>query len=75
MSEQSATVYVRLVDELVSVYRPVAAEPVAPMIFRLVGPVPESESWEFQPGEMVLCEEQWLSGGYCLVAASARSLR
>jgi hypothetical protein len=62
------TVYVYLLDEGVDVWRPVTAERLSPELFRLSGPVPERESWQFQPGEVVRCEERRLSGGLTLVA-------
>jgi hypothetical protein len=48
-------VYVRLLDEGTEVSRPVNAELVGPGLFRLLGPVPNGEVWEFQPGEIVRC--------------------
>ena len=63
------TVYVNLLDEGVDVWRPVQADEIGGGCFRLHGPVPETESWQFQPGAIVRCKERWLSGGYCLVAA------
>jgi hypothetical protein len=65
---EHCTVYVYLLDEGVDVWRPVIAEKVGPGLFRLNGPVPEYESWQFQPGQVVPCEERALSGGPVLVA-------
>jgi len=65
---QPQQIYVALLDEGVKPYRPVMAEPIGPMIFRLLGPVPDDEKWEFQPGELVRCEEKWLSEGPAIVA-------
>jgi hypothetical protein len=61
-------VYVALLDEGTAVCRPVAAEPAGPGLFRLVGPVPDGEVWEFPPGAVVWCESRQLSGGAVLVA-------
>jgi hypothetical protein len=61
-------VHVALLGEGTAVWRPVAAEPVGPGLFRLLGPVPASEVWEFPPGEVVRCEGRALSGGVVLVA-------
>jgi len=62
------TVYVALLDEGVDVWRPTAAQQVAPHLFRLLGPVPPGESWHFQPDEVVRCEVRPLSEGPALVA-------
>jgi hypothetical protein len=61
-------VYVALLDEGTAVWRPVAAEQVGPGLFRLLGPVPDDEVWEFPPGAVVRCEGRQLSGGAALVA-------
>ena len=70
MSECS-TVYVALLNEGTEVWRPVAAEQVGPELFRLRGSVPASESWQFQPGEVVRCEARVLSGRQVLVAVKS----
>lgn len=69
------TVFVRLLDELVDVWRPVQAERTATDTYRLVDVAEsdrgsdESEIPEFPIGSIVRCEERPLSGGVCLVAA------
>jgi hypothetical protein len=67
MGELSA-VCVPLRDEGTAVWRPVPVEQVAPELFRLLGPVPDGEVWEFPPGAVVRCERRQLSGGVVLVA-------
>src|SRR5262249_50784553 len=62
------TVYVALLDEGVEVWRPATVEQVGPGRFRLDGPVPEGESWQFPPGAVVRCEQRLLSEGTALVA-------
>jgi hypothetical protein len=59
----SRPIYVALLGEGTTVWRPVAAEPVGPGAFRLLGPVPPGESWQFQPGEVVRCREYVFSDG------------
>jgi hypothetical protein len=66
-------VYVALLDEGTPVWRPVAAEPVGPRLFRLLGPMPDDERWKFSPGTIVRCENRSLSGGLCLVAVECGS--
>jgi len=66
--DETCTVYVALLDEGVAVWRPVAAERVGPDLFRLAGPVPDGERWEFQPGAVVRCRAHAFSGASrCLV--------
>jgi hypothetical protein len=64
-------VYVAILDEGTAVWRPVAAERVSGDVFRLTGPVPEGEQWEFQPGELVRCDMRAFSGGERALAAVA----
>jgi hypothetical protein len=71
--DESSTVYVALLDEGVDVWRPAAAEQIAPYLFRLLGPVPPGECWQFQPGEVVRCEVRVLAEGPTLVAVGSRS--
>ena len=60
----AATIFVAIVNEHgIEAFRPASAEPVGPMIYRLLGPVPEYEIWEFQPGELVRCEDRVFTGG------------
>ena len=60
-------------DENVDVWRPVQAERIDDESWRIVGPVPEGEAWEFQPGEIVGLEERTFSeGAVGLVAVTPR---
>jgi hypothetical protein len=69
------TVHVKLLDEGVDVWRPVAARRVSRSVFELASdPPPEDETWEFQPGQRVEVRSQALSGGPALVAVKAASL-
>jgi hypothetical protein len=54
---QEITIYVRLLDEGVNCWRPAPAEQHGDC-FVLLGPMPEDERWEFQPGARVLCRTQ-----------------
>ena len=56
-------VYVALLDDGVEAYRPVTAEAIGPMLYKLTGDVPDGEKWEFQPGEIVRCEDRVFTGG------------
>jgi hypothetical protein len=72
MREQ-LSVYVALPEEAVDVWRPVAAEHVGGNEYRLCGVVPEDEVWQFQPGEVVRCEERRFSDGTRGLVAIARA--
>ena len=58
-----ATVYVRLLDEGVDVWRPVQAKFVEGDVYELSGPVPEEERWEYAPGSRVRCRMREFEGG------------
>jgi hypothetical protein len=51
------TIYVYLPDERVDVWRPVKAEELESERFRILGPVPKDEIWEFPPGTIVRVEK------------------
>jgi hypothetical protein len=58
------TIYVTLLGEGVSVWRPVWAEHVSGDCYRIVQKVgPETERWEFPPGSMVRCAEKIFQDG------------
>jgi hypothetical protein len=70
-------IYVALLDEGTSVWRPVTATELTVGVFRISASEhqPADERWQFGPGESVRCEERRLpSGEVALVAVdSARS--
>ncbi len=68
---EGSTIYVALLNEGTNVWRPVAADQVGIGLFRLLGPVPKTESWQFEPGEVVRCERRVLSDGLALVAVES----
>ena len=58
-STEIATVHVRLLDEEVDVWRPVHAERLSGVTYRLsAAPTPEDEVWSFQPGDIVVAERR-----------------
>lgn len=73
MSDIDGTVYVRLLDEGVPVFRPVPARQLAEGVYVLER-IPDydaaDESWEFQPGTEVRCEYRELGGDTVLVAVA-----
>lgn len=69
------TIFVRLMDEGVDVWRPVLGEKgsTANSFWILPAPfnvIPEGERWEFQPGTQVLVKDALLSGESVKVAYS-----
>lgn len=62
------TFYMFLLNEGTDVWRPVDAEPLGGGKFRVLGPVPDDEEWEFEPGSIVACEMRLLSSGPARVA-------
>jgi hypothetical protein len=64
-------VYVRLVGEGTTVYRPTSGIPVGTDSVELLAPKdfnPSDEEWEFPPGSVVRIERRVLSGGEVFVA-------
>jgi len=64
-------IFVRLLDEGVDVWRPVRAELVDDAVYRIVAQDydRELETWEFEPGDRVLCEWVESTDGRILAAA------
>jgi hypothetical protein len=67
-------IFVALSDEAVDVWRPVTAERVDVDSWRVLGPMPADEVWEFRPGEIVQLELRTLSGGEVPVAVRSREV-
>lgn len=62
-------VYVRLLGTPHEQWVLVRARCVTGDVYELLGEVPDEESWEFQPGQLVVCDEVELTlGGYGLLA-------
>jgi hypothetical protein len=45
------------------VWRPVRAEQLGDGTFRVLGPVPEDEEWEYKPGEVVTAKRRVFDSG------------
>jgi hypothetical protein len=67
---KSVQIYVALVDEGVDVWRPVQAEHLGDNLFRILDQSYDRaiESWQFEPGDVVLCEMIESSDGRILAA-------
>ena len=59
------TIYVRLLNEAVDVWRPVTAETLGGERYRIISENtdPEDEKWEFKTGDVVHCVERELMDG------------
>jgi hypothetical protein len=66
----AVTIYVAIADESVDVWRPVKAERLGDNTYRIVDQPydREIETWEFEPGDVVMCELKDLHDGPTFVA-------
>jgi len=64
-------IHIRLLDEVVHVWRPVDAEHVEGDQYRVLGQIPEDEVWEFQPGDVVRCQPRSFADNETGLAAFA----
>ncbi len=64
------TIYVYLLNEGTDVWRPVDAIHIKGNIYQIKSEsiIPETETWQFLPGDIVRCEEKRLSKGNSIVA-------
>ncbi len=72
-STEHVLIYVRLLGEGTSAFRPAPAEIFSSGLARLLEPVdydPDDEDWEFKPGSVVRLERRRLEGVDVDVAAS-----
>lgn len=67
-------IYVPLLDEGVAVWRPVQAEHLHDNVYRILRQPYDraTESWEFEPGDVVCCEEVQSEDGP-IVAATRKA--
>ena len=65
---KETSIYVNLVGEGLNMLRSVRAEHLGRDYYRIIESMPESEQWEYGPGQVVLCRKKNLSGGKALVA-------
>jgi hypothetical protein len=64
-SKATETVYIQLLDEGVTCYRPTKGVRIRDMVFKILAVEnydPEDEKWEFLPGSIVRCEKMILEG-------------
>jgi hypothetical protein len=72
-----AEIYVALLDEGTTVWRPVRATHLGADVFEIAPDAapPEDERWAFGPGEHVRCEPRTFSGGERGLVAVERAVR
>lgn len=70
----TVTIYFGLLDEGVQVWRPVQAEYLHDNVYRIVAQPYDrvTESWQFEPGETVMCENVDSADGL-IIAATRRA--
>jgi hypothetical protein len=73
---ETKTIYVRLIDEDIEVWRPVSAEPLGADVYRIADQPYDRdlERWEFVPGDHVRAESIQLSEGTVLAATKLGSV-
>jgi hypothetical protein len=67
-SGKETMIYVSLLGEGLNVLRSVRAEPLGRDYYRIIDDMPEGETWQFQPGQVVCCKKKNLSSGKAMVA-------
>ncbi len=68
---RTETIYMRLMGKHDDgVYRPVQVEPLGVGRYRVLGPVPDSERWQFAPGEIVGTDLMQFTGARHIVAVA-----
>jgi hypothetical protein len=67
-------IYIALLDEGMDVWRPVQAERLNGNTYRILSQAYDRsiESWQFEPGDVVLCEMVESSDG-CILAATRKA--
>ena len=67
-SGKETMIYVSLMGEGLNVLRSVRAESLGRDYYRIIDEMPEGETWQFQPGQVVRCKKRNLSSGKAMVA-------
>jgi hypothetical protein len=66
-------IYVPLLDEGTSVWRPVSAERLSKDTFRIAGPMPDDEQWAFTPDSIVTVAHRHFADGNSGLVAQAKA--
>ncbi len=70
----TATIFMQLLKEGSPVWRSVTAECINHDAFRVLGPMPDDETWAFVPGSVVTVVPHFFEDGRCGVVAAAISV-
>lgn len=65
---RQAEIYVSLIGEGLNLMRTVRAEHLGRDFYKILEEMPEGETWEYRPGQVVRCKKKNLSTGKGLVA-------
>jgi hypothetical protein len=68
MPLERVTIFVELLEEGTTCWRPVSAERISQDTYGILDAVPDDEIWRFQPGDIVRCKQQAFSDGTGLTA-------
>lgn len=67
-SGKETTIYLNLVGEGMNMLRAVRAEHLGRDYYKIIEEMPEGETWQFGPGQVVRCKKKNLSSGKAMVA-------
>jgi hypothetical protein len=67
------TMQMPLLNEGTDVWRPVEVTPLAGAVYRVEGPQPDDETWEFEPGTLVECKWKKFSDGELKLVPARRA--
>ena len=68
---ESPTIYMPLLNEGTDVWAPVVAEHVSGSLYRVLGPAPDDQEWEFPAGSIVRVVQRTFACGETALAAVA----
>ena len=68
---ESPTIYMPLLNEGTDVWAPVRAERISGSYYRVLGPQPDDQEWEFPTDSIVRVVQRTFSGGETALAAVA----
>jgi hypothetical protein len=71
--DEMTTIYMRLLNDGTTAWRPVAAERLNHDTFRVIGPMSNDEEWAFAPGSVVTVAPQLFADGQSGIVAVALS--
>jgi hypothetical protein len=70
---EMTTIYMPLLNDGTTVWRPIGAERLSQNTYRVKGPMPDDEKWAFAPGSVVTVVPQLFADGSSGIVAVAMS--